>query len=466
MNKYHYAIILIAVYLGASAQNDPAVLKLTLKEAVDYAVKNSNTVKNAKLDQKISDAKTRQAGMQGVPQVTVNVDFLHYFHIQNTILENNPGTTFYRPQSANPANPPDGAPLRVGLALPNQLLPTLNATQVIFDQSFFTALRSSKMFQELSILDINRNEIDVALAVTKAYYSVLVNEKQLLFIDINLKRLDSAYREANARYEAGLARKIEVDRTEVTFNNLKEERLNVIRTTLLSKMLLKFQMNLSHNVDLITTDTLNENLLVEAMQLPDDKIADYSNRIEYSIQQKQTYLNQIDVKNAQSGYYPKLLAIGLLGANPAATDASNIFKFDNVNINRWVPYGYLGLRLQIPITAAFTSIYTVQQKKYEGEKLLNNKLQLERRIDNEVDQSILTLKNTLDGLKIQRRNIELAGKNLAVSREEYKQGIAIALEVTTAESALKEAQTNYYKALYNALVSKAEYDKAMGNLYK
>jgi outer membrane protein TolC len=62
--------------------------------------------------------------------------------------------------------------------------------------------------------------------------------------------------------------------------------------------------------------------------------------------------------------------------------------------------------------------------------------------------------------------MDLAQKNLQVSRAEYKEGIAIALEVTNAESALKEAQTNYYNSLYNALVSKADYEKAIGNLYK
>jgi outer membrane protein TolC len=40
------------------------------------------------------------------------------------------------------------------------------------------------------------------------------------------------------------------------------------------------------------------------------------------------------------------------------------------------------------------------------------------------------------------------------------------LDVTVAEADFKSAQTNYYNALYNALVSKADYEKATGILLK
>jgi outer membrane protein TolC len=38
--------------------------------------------------------------------------------------------------------------------------------------------------------------------------------------------------------------------------------------------------------------------------------------------------------------------------------------------------------------------------------------------------------------------------------------------MVTAETTLKEAQTNYYNALYDAIVSKIDFDKANGTLVK
>jgi outer membrane protein TolC len=274
--------------------------------------------------------------------------------------------------------------------------------------------------------------------------------------------LDSAYKEATSRYNNGLARKIEVDRAEVTLNNLKEDRLNVLRTVNLSKALLKFQMNLPITAEVILTDSLHENLLSDAFSLPEETRANYGNRIEYAIQQTQIFLDKTNVQNAKSGYLPKLLGIGSFAYNPAASYVPDIFTQGN----RWIYYSYVGLRLQVPITGAIGSQFLVQQRKLNLEKSVNNKMQLERSIDLEVQQSLINLSNSLESLKIQRRNMDLAQKNLQVSRAEYKEGIAIALEVTNAESALKEAQTNYYNSLYNALVSKADYEKAIGNLYK
>ena len=69
-------------------------------------------------------------------------------------------------------------------------------------------------------------------------------------------------------------------------------------------------------------------------------------------------------------------------------------------------------------------------------------------------------------LNNQKRNLNLAEKSLAILKAENKEGLTTNLEVTVAEAELKAAQTNYYNALYDALVSKADYEKATGNLLK
>jgi outer membrane protein TolC len=51
-----------------------------------------------------------------------------------------------------------------------------------------------------------------------------------------------------------------------------------------------------------------------------------------------------------------------------------------------------------------------------------------------------------------------------VTKIKYEQGVGSNLEVVTAETALKEAQTNYYNALFDALVAKIDFDKANGSI--
>ena len=83
-----------------------------------------------------------------------------------------------------------------------------------------------------------------------------------------------------------------------------------------------------------------------------------------------------------------------------------------------------------------------------------------------MSSSRIALQNASSSLETQKKNIELAEEIYKVSKLKYDQGVGSNLEVMTAETALKESQTNYYNALYEALIAKIDYDKATGTLIK
>ena len=154
-----------------------------------------------------------------------------------------------------------------------------------------------------------------------------------------------------------------------------------------------------------------------------------------------------------------MLAIGAVGFNPGAS------QFENLSQRvRWEQYSYLGLRLQVPILNGFVSHYRVQQRKIQEQKTELDIKQLEKQIDLETEQAIINLNNNLQSLKTQKRNLALAENTLRLLRAENAEGISTNLDVTVAEADFIAAQTNYYNALYGALVSKADYEKAIGNL--
>ena len=55
-----------------------------------------------------------------------------------------------------------------------------------------------------------------------------------------------------------------------------------------------------------------------------------------------------------------------------------------------------------------------------------------------------------------------AEEDYSISQIKYNEGVGTNLEVMDAQEKLTEARTNYYTALYNYNVSKAQLDKAMG----
>jgi outer membrane protein TolC len=74
------------------------------------------------------------------------------------------------------------------------------------------------------------------------------------------------------------------------------------------------------------------------------------------------------------------------------------------------------------------------------------------------------LKNSIISLENQEANIKLAEKVFDIAQKKFKEGVGTNIEIIQAETALKEAQTNYYNSLYEAVVAKIDFQKSLGLL--
>jgi outer membrane protein TolC len=260
-------------------------------------------------------------------------------------------------------------------------------------------------------------------------------------------------------YDNGFVEKIDVDRLEVQFNNLKFEQDRVNRLQELGINLLKFQMGVPLTQNITLTDSLYfegiENFAVEPVSN-----FDYNQRIEYSLLQTQKELAALDIRNNRAQYLPQLAAFGTFGYNPAASKFSNLFDFKE----RWYDYSLVGLQLNVPIFDGLSKHFKTQQARLAYEKTDQNMNLLQNSIDLEMRQASINLTNSLDALKSQKRNLELASEVLRVSRIKYQQGVGSNIEVNNAITSYKEAETNFYSALYDALIAKVDMDKATGKL--
>jgi Outer membrane protein len=454
MKQLSILIMLTLISTAVQAQQQTSEpTSFTLQQAIDYGLNENFNVKNSNLQSELTSAQKGEVRASLLPQISANADLTHSFNVQQNVTENGAGLR-------NDPTIPQGTPIAFQLGLKNTFTPNLSASQVLFDQSFFSAQGAAKANEDIAEKTITKTRIDVTVNITKAYYGVLVNEKQLQAIESNLASLDSLYQETNARYESGLARNIDVSRTLVSLNNVREQRQEILRFVALSRSILRYQMNLSEENPLILTDSLYPGMVDDIQKiLTEKKEAVYNNRIEYSIIQSQQKYNSYLLKTAKAGHYPRLLAIGSFGYNPGATHFTDLTQSE-----RWYNYSTVGLRLQIPVFSGFAVNYRVQQRQIQSRITENNKKSLEKEINLEVEQALINLYNSVQSFLIQRENLALAQQNLEVLRAEYQAGIAMNVEVTTAESDLITAQTNFYRAVFAALISKADYEKAVGSI--
>lgn len=437
---------------------------LSVQQAVQFAMENSPTIKNAKVDIEISNAKVMETTAAGLPQVSGALSVLHYPKIKNDpnlnsqkfVLENIPGSPFYVPPPAGK----DNAPIAFGLQLANSLTGTLTATQLLFNGSYLVGLKSAKTYKELTAKQLKQAKIVLAEQVMKSYYSILVNEEKTKLLDLSISRLDSTNKETQALFKNGFVEKIDLDRLEVSLNNLKSEKQKTTRMLQLASYALKLQMGMPVRDSIQLTTRLDS---VEADKiLPANPTLDYSRRIEYSTLQTQKALVGLQMQNINAGYLPSLVGLATLGVNSAASKFQNLGNFGEKN--RYAPYGYVGMSLNLPVFDGLQKKYQYHQSKLNLQKVDNGFKQLENAIDLEVNQGNINLANAQTNLEIQKRNLNLAQEVVRVSKIKYRQGVGSNLEVTNAESSLKESQTNYYSALYDFIIAKIDLDKAQGQL--
>jgi outer membrane protein TolC len=67
-------------------------------------------------------------------------------------------------------------------------------------------------------------------------------------------------------------------------------------------------------------------------------------------------------------------------------------------------------------------------------------------------------------MQTQSKNRELAREIARVSKIKYDQGVGSNLEVIDAETSLREAESNFYTSLLEAIMAKIDVDKVSGNM--
>ncbi|MGL4631048.1 MAG: TolC family protein, partial [Leadbetterella sp.] len=133
---------------------------------------------------------------------------------------------------------------------------------------------------------------------------------------------------------------------------------------------------------------------------------------------------------------------------------------------RWFASSALSLGVRIPIYDSGVRRTQIERQKINLKKIEYGQDYLKEVFSLENNQARINLKNNLEALEIQQRNLDLSQEVLRVSKIKFQQGIGSSLEVVNAESDLKTAQNNYYSALFDLLITKVDLDKVQGKLIK
>lgn len=434
--------LLLVASLTATAQSS-----FTLREAVDYALRNNVKAKNANIDEKIAQAKVREITTIGFPKVNASYGINNNYIIQKVII----------PDGAAFGGPP-GQPLALEFQPQFGGNAVISVNQLLFDGSYIVGLQAARVYRELSAKSNEMTQVEVAENVKKAYYGVLVNQERLGLLNATLNRLDSNLREMKANYASGFVEKIDLDRLQVQRNNTATEKEKVIRFQEISLSLLKFQMGYDINQPIELRDRLQDVRFEESV-LESGSINPLD-RPEMKLLQTQKTATQLEIRNIRAGYLP---SIGLQLQRGALAGANDFDRVLDPN-GSWFAYGSVGLGINWSLFDSFTKRYRVQQKQLELQKVENTIFDFNKSIYLQANQAQLALRSSYETMKNQGMTLQLSQDVLEVARKKYALGVGSNIEVINAESEYRQAQANYYNAVYELLVAKVDLQKAKGQL--
>jgi len=442
--RLRYLVLFSSLLFYANAQQNSAY---SLQQAIDFAIKNNPNYLNSDLDLKSADHRRQEITGLALPQVSASADVKDYLDLPTSLL---PGEFF---------GAPPGTYIPVKFGTKYNSTAGVSASQVLFSSDLFMGIRASREFINLSRINVIRTKAELITQVSKAYYNVLINRERVKLLDANLIRLKKILDDTKALNSQGFVELIDVERLEVSYNNLLTEKEKVNKLIGLSGNLLKFQMGMKISEPITLSDSLNVEGAEENI-LGATKI-DVSARPEYQLLQTQQKMLDMDVKRNKLGYLPTIAAYGAYQYNAQRQ------KFDLFDTQqKWYKIALIGATINLTVFDGLQRHHKIQQAKIASGKNLNNLKNLELATELEATAAGISYANAYASMQTQKKNMALAAHVYEAAQKKFTNGVGNNLEILNAETSIKEAQTNYLNAVYELLLSKIDYKKATGTLTK
>ena len=460
-------IVLAFISMRAVAQQ-PQRHELTVKQAVDFAMKNSAMVKNSLLDVNIQKQTNREFTAAAYPQLngTIAANYFPKIPIQTFPNFIATGTYYVLQQegvkngSGNPITvPSDVGFIQAQFGTRYTGSAGVDLNQILFDGQVFVGLQARSAAMDFARKGAEVTQEQIKANIYKVYYQLVVGIKQVGTIDANISRVEKTLHDTREMYKNGFAEQLDVSKTEVNLTNLKTEKIQLENQLQSGFLGLKILLGMPAADLLVLTDTLaldRENELAKEVL---EGTYSYENRKEYQQVQLARKLNEYNVKRYKYTYFPVLSAFGSASYNAQRNDFS-FFDFKQ----KWYPTILVGLKLNVPIFDGFARDARVKRAQFQLTQTENNMENLKLSIDQEVEAARINMRSAMASLDFQRKNMQVAEDVYNQTKKKYEQGLGSTLEVTNADSDLKIAQTNYYNALYSAIIAIVDYRKATGTL--
>lgn len=433
MSKYSSRILFILLItnllcISVKAQ-DP--LRLTLDQALEIALTESNTLKIADMTVEKSGYAKKGSYASLYPNVNISSSYQRTLLKQVMVMDMG------------------GQAMEIKVGRDNNISASASASMPLVNAPLWESLKLSALDVELAVEQARSSKVSMISQVKQAFYGVLLAKESLHVLTQVYNNAQANYEKTMQRYQVGKASELEKLRAQVNVMNAEPNVSSAENAVLLATWQLKAVMGLNLDTDVEVLGGLSD--YTDQLLTPyvsEDNISNNSALLQFDIQNR---MLESTIRMQKKQYLPTLAAS--INYNYSAMGDDEL---------RWFPSSNAALSLSIPVFDGFQKHYNIKQSKISKDMLDVQREDTERQIRiairNYNDRIALCVKNYTAASS----TVEIAQKSYEISEKMYEVGKTTLTELNDAQLALQQAQLTQAQAIYEFMVAKASLDELIG----
>lgn len=450
MKTYLIAAVLILFISGFTfAQSTQA---LTLDECVQIALQNNYSLRVAELQMQTADQQIVSARSAWLPQINSSFSFGKYVQGRRTIRQ----------------DVPIGVDPVTGQYIYEQ-------RDVVIGQTDRNSYSASVSFnQNLYDFGATANAIRQSKAVKSSYQHNLFNTRHLVIANVKDKyfqllmalRLLGVYEEAvhhaeenldfnQTMLDVGLKSKAEIYQARVNLGTQRGQFINQKNVIEFAKAQLNSSMGRTPETPIDVIESSDETLFPEYSFQQAVEIALQKNEALKAVE-ADINASEYAVRSAKAQYAPSIGArIGYY------RDNDNLGRVYSNKLDEDYT-ATIGAGIDLNIFNGFSDKARVQREKINHEMAIERLKEQKRTLITDINQFFLEFKAYQDIIALNRENLSAYEENLRLQQEKRRIGSGTELEVMQAQVYVVQAQEALVSGEYNAKISQAYLQAALG----
>lgn len=433
-NRLLLAIIFCVGGVVLSAQQ-----KITLDEAINIALSESNTIKIADMTIEKTGYAKKGAYSALYPNISATGNYQRTLKKQVMVMDMGMGD-----------------PLEIEVGTSNNVSAGVTAAMPLVNAQLWQSLKLSALDVELAVEQARSSKISLVSQVKQSFYAVLLAKEAYGVYKEVYDNAQKNFEDIEKKYNVGKASEFEYLRAKVNVNNAEPEVYSAENAIVLAIWQLKAIMGIDLATELDVEGKLSDytDELIASTLNANDTVSFENNTNLLQLRLQDEMLSRT-IKMTKFQYIPTL----------SASFAYNYNAMGNTFDMSWNPYSVVALSLNIPIFDGFSKRNNIRQYKKTQDILRLNIEDTERNLNIALENYRDKMNTSVKRYTAAEATLEMAQKSYNISEKMYELGKATLVELNDAQLALTQAQLTMSQAIYQYMTNKAAIDELMGVEY-